>query len=224
MPFEIGAVAKDSPAEKAGLKENDRIIAFNDTPTPFFSDFQRLARQQKNKEIQITALRNSTDTVRLSLVTSETGTIGVYNKGADNYFEFQRQDYSLIEAIPAGVTKGLNFLGDQAKAFGQMFRGKIKVSESLGGLGSIGGMFGGEWIWERFWLMTAILSLVLAFMNLLPIPALDGGHVLFLLYEMISGRKPSDKFLEWATTIGFVLILGLILYANGLDIFRGIFK
>ncbi len=223
-PFEVAALAKDSPAEKAGLKEDDRIIAFNDTPTPYFSDFQRLARQHKNQEVAITAIRNKTDTIPFKMTTTENGAIGVYSKSADNYFDFERQEYTLVEALPAGVTKGLNFLSDQAKAFGQMFRGKIKVSESLGGLGSIGGMFGAEWVWERFWLMTAILSLVLAFMNLLPIPALDGGHVLFLLYEMVSGRKPSDKFLERATTIGFVLIMGLILYANGLDLIRGIFK
>ena len=103
-----------------------------------------------------------------------------------------------------------------------MFTGDIKVSDSLGGFGSIGGMFGAEWIWERFWRMTAILSLILAFMNLLPIPALDGGHVMFLFYEMITGRKPSDKFMEYATIFGFVLVLGLVLYANGLDVLRWI--
>lgn len=223
-PFEVAAFAKGSPAEQSGLKENDRIIAFNDKPTPYFSDFQRLARQHKKEPIEVTAVRNNVDTLKFSMVTTEQGAIGVYAKSADAYFDLERQDYTLLEAIPAGVSKGWGFLKDQAKAFGQMFRGKIKVSESLGGLGSIGGMFGAEWVWERFWTMTAILSLVLAFMNLLPIPALDGGHVLFLLYEMVTGRKPSDKFLEYATTIGFILVLGLILYANGLDIFRGIFK
>ena len=115
---------------------------------------------------------------------------------------------------------GWSFLRDQAKAFGQIFRGRIKAKDSLGGFGTIGAMFGNEWQWERFWRMTAILSLILAFMNLLPIPALDGGHVMFLLYEAVTGRKPSDKFLEYATMIGFILVLGLVLYANGLDIFR----
>jgi regulator of sigma E protease len=104
-----------------------------------------------------------------------------------------------------------------------MFRGRIKASESLGGFGTIGSMFGNEWLWERFWTMTAVLSLILAFMNLLPIPALDGGHVMFLLYEMVTGRKPSDKFLERATVIGFIIVIGLVLYANGLDIIRSFF-
>jgi len=108
------------------------------------------------------------------------------------------------------------------KAFGEIFRGNIDWKESLGGFGSIGGMFGKEWIWERFWTMTASLSLILAFMNLLPIPALDGGHVMFLLYEVISGRKPSDKFMERATMVGFVIVIGLVVLANGLDVWRGI--
>ena len=107
-----------------------------------------------------------------------------------------------------------------------MFKGKIKVTESLGGIGSIGGLFGKEWIWERFWQLTAALSLILAFMNLLPIPALDGGHVMFLLYEVVSGRKPSDRFMEIATVVGFVIVIALMLLANGLDILRwlGFFK
>lgn len=221
-PFDVGLVTKDSPAENAGIKVDDKIIAFNDTPTPFFTDFQKLARQHKKEQVTITVVRNENDTIPVNLTTTENGTIGVATKSLDYYFDLKRQEYTLLEALPLGVTKGLGFLNDQLKAFGQMFRGKIKVSESLGGLGSIGGMFGGEWLWERFWLMTAILSLILAFMNLLPIPALDGGHVMFLLYEMISGRKPSDKFLEYATTVGFILVLGLILYANGLDIWNAI--
>jgi len=101
-----------------------------------------------------------------------------------------------------------------------MFTGKIDASESLGGFASIGKMFGGQWDWERFWRMTAILSLILGFMNLLPIPALDGGYVMFLIFEVITGIKPSDKVIEVANTIGFILILGLLVYANGLDIFR----
>jgi regulator of sigma E protease len=106
------------------------------------------------------------------------------------------------------------------KAFGQMFKGKIKASESLGGFGTIGSLFGSEWQWQRFWRMTGILSLILAFMNLLPIPALDGGHVMFLLYEVVTGRKPSDKFLERSTMVGFIIVLFLVVYANGLDVIR----
>ncbi len=220
LPFEIEEVLKDSPASKAGMQVGDQIVAVNDTTRLFIHESIPAIRQFKAKPVKLTVLRNEgRDTVQFNITTTKEGTVGIRPK---NFME--RQDYTLVEALPAGVTKGLGFLNDQAKAFGQMFKGRIKVKESLGGLGSIGGMFGAEWVWERFWLMTAVLSLVLAFMNLLPIPALDGGHVLFLLYEMISGRKPSDKFMEYATTIGFILVLGLILYANGLDIIRGIFK
>src|SRR5690606_27386964 len=138
----------------------------------------------------------------------------------DFFFELEKKTYSLAQALPMGVTKGVNFLGDQIKAFGQIFRGKIKASESLGGFGTIAKLFPDTWEWESFWRVTAILSLILGFMNLLPIPALDGGHVLFLLYEIISGRKPSDKFLEYATLAGFVILISLLLYANGLDLMR----
>ncbi|MBK8044971.1 MAG: site-2 protease family protein [Haliscomenobacter sp.] len=119
---------------------------------------------------------------------------------------------------------GWSRLSDNVKAFGQMFKGKIKASESLGGFGSIAKMYGHQWEWEHFWSVTAMLSLILAFMNLLPIPALDGGHVMFLLYEVVTGRKPSDKFMEYATMVGFILILALLIYANGLDIIRAYFK
>ncbi len=218
MEFAVKGFSKNAPAEKAGLLPGDRILALNDTLTPYFHQFLFAIRQHKNEEVRVTVLRNGSDTLQFDIVTADNGTIGVYPVP----FDLQRQEYKLSEALPLGVTQGIGFLGDQMKAFGQMFRGKIKVSESLGGLGSIGGMFGAEWQWERFWRMTAILSLILAFMNLLPIPALDGGHVMFLLYEMVSGRKPSDKFLEYATTVGFILVLGLILYANGLDVWSAI--
>jgi regulator of sigma E protease len=137
-----------------------------------------------------------------------------------DFLELEHKDYSFAEALPAGTRKSIEFLSLQINAFGQMFTGKVKASESLGGFGSIAKMFSDTWDWERFWRMTAILSLILGFMNLLPIPALDGGHVMFLLYEMITGRKPSDKVMEYATIAGFVLIIGLVLYSNGLDVLR----
>lgn len=224
VPFVAAEVLEDSPAEKGGLKIEDEIIAFGDTPTPFFSDFYRQASTNPNKEVAIKVVRNKQDTLSLNMTTTADGKIGVRPVGPDYFFDTQRQEYTLPEAIPAGISEGLGFLNDQLKAFGQMFRGRIKASESLGGFGAIGSMFGGVWVWERFWTMTAVLSLILAFMNLLPIPALDGGHVMFLLYEVVTGRKPSDKFMERATMVGFIVVMGLVLYANGLDIFRSWFK
>ena len=223
IPFNIAEVAPESPASKAGIQKDDQIIGINGVATPYYHEFKKISRTLINKSAQITLLRKS-DTVNVSLVTTEKGTIGVANYFPDHYFKYETQKYSLMEAFPAGIKKGSSFLGDQFKAFGQMFKGKIKASESLGGFGSIGSMFGDVWIWERFWTMTAILSLILAVMNLLPIPALDGGYVVFLIYEIISGRKPSDKFVEKAVTIGFFLLLALMVYANGLDIFRKWFQ
>jgi len=224
IPFVVNDILKDSPASKTDLKKEDKIIAINDTPTPYFNDFSRECKKLKFAPVRITAIRNQKDTLYILATTSDQGTLGIFPKGPDQYFETKRQTYSLGAAIPAGFHKGLGFLGDQFKAFGQMFKGKIKASESLGGFGSIGSMFGNEWIWERFWTMTAILSLILAVMNLLPIPALDGGYVVFLLWEIVTRRKPSDKFVEKAVTVGFFLLLALMVYANGLDIFRKWFQ
>lgn len=220
MPFVIDTVVKKTPAEAAGLKKGDKVIAVNGEPTPYYHQFSQKVLPLKNKRIDITVVRGQKDTLTLEAKTTEDGKIGV---GQKFLLTTERKEYTLAQALPLGVQKGIGFLGDQMKAFGQMFRGKIKASESLGGFASIATMFGDVWDWERFWRMTAVLSLILAFMNLLPIPALDGGHVMFLLFEIVSGRKPSDKFMEYATIVGFVIVIGLVLFANGLDIFR-IFK
>lgn len=222
-PFVAGDLVKGSPAEGAGLLSGDSIIAFNGQPTPFFDNFLALATQNPNKKVTVTAVRSG-QVKEFDLTTTPEGKVGIVPYNETYFFETSRQEYSLLAALPAGVSKGWGFLTDQVKAFGQIFRGRIKASESLGGFASIGRMFGDVWVWERFWTMTAILSLILAFMNLLPIPALDGGHVVFLLYEVVSGRKPSDKFMEYATMVGFVIVIALVLYANGLDLVRYIFK
>ncbi len=218
MLFVADSVIAESPAEKAGIIKNDRIITLNDQPAAYFHEFARAVSDLKDTTVNVGLIRNQTDTMRIALTTTDKGTIGVAPIG----FEFERIDYTFGESLPAGFTKGKDFLFTQLKAFGQMARGKIDASESLGGFASIGKMFGAQWNWERFWLMTAILSLILAFMNLLPIPALDGGYVMFLIFEVVTGIKPSDRVIEVANTIGFVLVLGLLLYANGLDVFRAI--
>lgn len=223
IPFQIYGFGENSPSEKSGLKVNDFIIGFNDFPTPYFNDFANKIGPFAGQEIQLRVLRNK-DTLILPVRTTENAKIGAFTYPMNHFYKYEIRKYSLAEALPAGFTRGSDFLGDQFKAFGQMFKGKIKASESLGGFGSIASMYGDKWVWERFWTMTAILSLILGFMNLLPIPALDGGHVMFLLYEVATGRKPSDKFMEIATMIGFILILSLVIFANGLDIFRSFFN
>lgn len=222
-PFIVGDVTAGKAAKAAGVQKDDRFISFNGQPMLFADEYVIAFRQHKNENVEVGILRNGTDTIRTQILVSDAGTIGIAFPEISNLFEVNRQKYSFFEAFPAGAVKGVNFINDQLKAFGQMFKGKIKASESLGGLGSMAKMFSPTWDWEHFWRMTAILSFVLAFMNLLPIPGLDGGYVVFLIYEMISGRKPNDKVVERATSVGLMILLGLMLYANGLDIVRGFF-
>ncbi|MBC6996037.1 RIP metalloprotease RseP [Neolewinella lacunae] len=223
IPFVLGLVAEDGPAAKAGLKKEDRIVSINGVPTAYYDEFEAAIRGRKNETVVFGVQSKDNTTVReVSVTTNEDGKIRVAPAPPEYFYKTERIEYGFLESFPAGFNQGVQFLGDQFKAFGEMFKGNIKVTESLGGFASIGSMFGKTWVWERFWFMTASLSLILAFMNLLPIPALDGGHVMFLLYEVVSGRKPSDKFMERATMVGFVIVLGLVVLANGLDIWRGI--
>ena len=223
VPIVIGKLKKDGPAELAGVQVDDRIIGLNGTPIPFYSDYVKVIKEYKNQPIVLDIMRDK-DSVQVTVNVTAEGIVGFYPQGPDYFFDMKRESYTLAQAIPAGFSKGMGFLNDQLKAFGQMFRGKIKASESLGGFGTITSLFPTTWIWEDFWRITAILSLILAFMNLLPIPALDGGHVMFLLYEVVTGKKPSDKFMEYATMVGFVIVISLVLFANGLDIYRYFFK
>jgi len=223
IPFVVGAVLEGGPGDKAGLKVEDRIVSVNGTPTAYFDQFTDLVKGKKNQTFNIGVKSKDSETIReVKITTNENGLIRTNPAPPTYSYDTERIEYGFLESFPAGYNQGVRFLGDQFSAFGQMFKGNIKVTESLGGFASIGSMFGKTWVWERFWYMTASLSLILAFMNLLPIPALDGGHVMFLLYEVVTGRKPSDKFMEYATMVGFVIVLGLVVLANGLDIWRGI--
>jgi len=219
VPFVIGRIIEKSPGEAAGFEVGDSLVEVNGTSAPFFSDFRKIVLEHKDEDVNIGYYRAGelkTVTVR----TNENGQIGVGPYAADRYFEYGREKYGFFEAFPAGLSKSYSFLATQVKAFGEMFTGRIKASESLGGFISIGKMFPPYWDWEHFWRMTAILSLILGFMNLLPIPALDGGHVVFLLFEIVSRRPVSEKVLEYAQIVGIVMLLTLLLYANGMDIYR----
>ncbi|MEZ4949143.1 MAG: RIP metalloprotease RseP [Saprospiraceae bacterium] len=221
MPTQIGKIEEESSGYKAGLRTDDRIIALNGQSTPYFNDLKEVLDENKGKEVAVTVLRAENDTVKINAPVNDLGQIGFKPYGPEKFFDLQRQTYTAAEAFPLGVQKGWDFLASQITAFKRMFKGQIKATESLGGFGTFAKIFGTTWEWDHFWQMTAIISLILAFMNLLPIPALDGGHVMFLLYEVATGRKPSDRFMEIATTAGFVLVLALVIFANGLDIMRG---
>jgi len=223
VPFKLGVVTEGGNANKAGLKVGDKITAVNGMPLMFYDEFvdkvKGLANITANIEIERDGSRQT-----IPVTFNENGLIGVQPSGDFDFLIQERTKYSIIEALPAAFTKSVNFLGTQIKAFGQMFKGKMKMKESVGGPIAIGGMFGNTWEWERFWNITAVLSLILGFMNLLPIPALDGGHVVFLLWEIITGVKPSDKFMEYTTFAGFIILMGLMVLIFGIDIMRLINK
>ncbi len=219
VPTVISEIPEGTPADRAGLRVDDQIIAVNDQSTPFYDQFSEVVESNKGQLLVLRILRDGEEQ-EVRLTSNEEGKIGFYAKSFLSFFDTEIQEYSALEALPAGFVKGYDFLASQVKAFGKMFSGKIKATESLGGFGTISGLFPKYWSWEAFWHVTAVLSLILGFMNLLPIPALDGGHVMFLIYEVVTGRKVSDKFMEYATIVGFAIVLGLVLFANGLDVFR----
>ncbi len=223
MPFVLDSVRPGDPAAKAGLQRGDKLLSLDGKPISYYHQFSQLSTNYKNKEANFTYLRGI-DTMVSKITLTADGKLGVFPYGFDKYFKLEKENYSLAQAIPAGISKGTEFLGGQLKAFGKMFSGQIKASESLGGFGSMVGMFSPTWDWQKFWNLTAMLSLILGFMNLLPIPALDGGYVIFLFWEIITGKKVSDKFMEKAVTVGFFLLISLVVYSNGLDVFRAFNK
>lgn len=221
MPYEIGKVNPDSPGERAGIQVGDKIIAVNSEPTQYLHTIVKAFAAIEGDDVNITVQRGQA-THDLS-VTREEGRIGIETYDFNRYYSEKRQSYSFGEAIPAGWSKSTGFITDQVKAFGQMFRGKIKAKDGLGSFITIGKMFGPTWDWERFWRMTASLSLLLAFINLLPIPALDGGYIMFLIYESITGKKIPEKAMEILTMIGFIFLMALMVFALYNDVSKHFF-
>jgi regulator of sigma E protease len=222
VPFscKITAFSKQSPARDAGLELGDEILSVDSMKFRFYDEFVDKLAQSKNKEINVEYRHNGVVSTRKVNIGS-TGLIGIQRANdLDGVFEYKTIKYSFLESIPAGISKGYNAVGEYLKQFKLLFSPQTKAYESLGGFIAIGNIFPGVWDWESFWNLTAFLSIILAVMNILPIPALDGGHVLFLLYEIITRRKPSDKFLEYAQIGGMVLLFSLLLYANGNDILK----
>jgi regulator of sigma E protease len=221
FPTIVGAFGESSNAEKAGIKKGDKIIAVDSTQTPFFQDFQREIRKRKGGNANVVVLREA-DTLAVPVKVNNEGMVGIAPLGDWEKLNLrtERRTFSFLEAIPAGWDRCWQTLSNYITGFKQLFTGKVAAKDSLGSVISIGNVFPGDWDWQSFWTLTAIFSIILAFMNVLPIPALDGGHALFTLYEMITSRKPSDKFMEYAQMVGMVLLLGLMLYAFGLDIWR----
>ncbi|MEY2917601.1 MAG: metalloprotease RseP, partial [Bacteroidota bacterium] len=212
-----------SNAYKAGLREGDKIIFADTVPIVFFDEVSSYIENRKDKNVAIKVLRGN-DTVTCNTITDCNGKIGIYTLTGKQYdsmgvYELKTTAYTFLEAMPAGVSKAVKSLSSYVDQFKMLFTPETGAIKGLGGFKGMTNGLPGVWDWETFWLFTAFISIALAFMNLLPIPALDGGHVVFTLYEMITGRKPNEKFLEYAQVVGMVLLLGLMLYANGNDWF-----
>ncbi|MFA7381380.1 MAG: RIP metalloprotease RseP [Bacteroidia bacterium] len=220
MTFFVAQPLPGSNASKAGLKPEDRIIALNGNPFSFFDEFQQLLKDNKEKEVQLSVLR-STDTLLLKAKVDADGKLGFMPDTKD--FELKTIEYTLAQAIPIGTTKAWNALADNARGLSKIFKGKVSASKSVQGPIGIAQIYGGQWIWSKFWYLTGLISIILAFMNILPIPALDGGHVVFLIAEMIKGKPLSIKFMEKAQMVGMVLLFGLMIFAVFNDVIKLLF-
>ena len=208
-----------SVAEAAGVLAGDQLIAINGQAALYFSDYVKTLPSLAGQEIQLSVLRGL-DTLNYDIMLGETGKIGVYYVPPTELISFDHRDYGFFESFPAGTAMAMDKLDSYVQQMKLIFNPETGAWKGLGGFISIGKQYSPEWDWYSFWNFTAFLSIILAFMNILPIPALDGGHVMFLLGEMITGRKPSDKLLEYAQVTGFLILIALLLLANGNDIIK----
>jgi regulator of sigma E protease len=219
-PYVIESIGKNSPAKTAGVLPKDQLIGIDDVRFTYYDEFQKYLYNHKQHTVVLNLVRNG-ENQNISVNPDSLGTIGIGRSVVlSQIFDLKTVKYGFLKSIPAGIDKGLKTISDYLKQFKLIFSRHTKGYESLGGFITIGSIFPGVWDWQRFWNLTAFLSIILAVMNILPIPALDGGHVLFLLFEVITGKKPSDKFLEYAQIAGMILLLALLLYANGNDVLR----
>ena len=228
IPNVIDSVVSGRPFAEAGMQQGDTLLAVNETPLNSYNSFVN-----KLAELRLDAEANGQKTAEFTLVYSRAGVrdtiavqtdtlfmVGATSKALADY-KVTNLEYGFFESFPAGVTLGVNTLKGYVNDMKYVFT--KEGAKSVGGFGTIGSIFPKVWDWHRFWEMTAFLSIILAFMNILPIPALDGGHVLFLLYEIIARRKPSDKFMEYAQMAGMILLFGLLIWANFNDVVRFLF-
>lgn len=220
VPFIADTILPKSNAGVAGILKGDAFQTVAGEPAAYFSDFVKQVGKHRGETVNITVLRND-EMVTLPVEISENGKIGVGNKDVKSFFNVKTKSYTFFESVPAGINEASETVVNYVRQFKLVFT-KEGIGQ-VGGFGAIGNLFPGTWNWQIFWRLTAFLSMVLAFMNILPIPALDGGHVLFLVYEMISGKPPGEKFMEYAQMAGMLLLLGLMLLANGNDLIRWIF-
>jgi regulator of sigma E protease len=226
IPFRVGELSKGRGAELGGLQEGDRILSVNGEPVAFFHELRPLLGRHAGRKVEVLVDRpaesgaGASEELMLQIPIAYDSTMGFM---AEYLIEQERIDYSLAQAIPIGTGRAFSVVWVNIVAFGKIFKGELSPTKSLRGPLGIMKTFGVTWDWVRFWTLTGLISMVLAFMNFLPIPALDGGHVMFLMYEIVSGRKPSDKFLENAQKVGMALLLVLMIFVFFNDIIQEFF-
>ena len=221
VPVHVAKVVNGEAAEKAGLQDNDQLVSVAGVATPSYTEFTAELLKNAGKEIEMGVIRNGESTT-VKITPNEAGKVGVQLKPITDIYPTTTIDYTFLQSIPKGIEMGCNQMVTYVSSLKHLFT--AEGAQSLGGFGAIGDLFPESWSWYKFWTITAFLSVILAFMNILPIPALDGGHVLFTLYEIITRRKPSEKFLEYAQTVGMLLLFALLIYANANDIYRFFIK
>jgi regulator of sigma E protease len=226
-PFAVGLV-DDKSANKNNLKPKDIVLRMGEQSTPYMDQVIAYAEAHKGQIVSAVILRNELETP-VNIKINAQGKIGVHQAHLSveslqklGIYQFTEQHYSFFESIPVGLQKGKDQVLGYGKQLKAIFNPETGAYKGVGGFKAIFDIFPKTWSWEVFWSITAILSIMLGVMNLLPIPALDGGHVVFLLYELVSGKKPSDKFLENAQMVGFVMLITLLVFANGNDIYKAI--
>ena len=225
FPFYVDTVQAGMNSAGSGIMKGDRLIAVDHAPALYYDDFRKAVQAKPEQEVVVSVQRGS-DTLDYTVMVDALGKIGVGAMGftqlkeRGHNFVTVHEDYGLLASIPAGINYGLETLGGYVSSLKLLFT--RSGASQIGGFGAIGGMFPPVWDWQTFWTLTAFLSFILACMNILPIPALDGGHVMFLLYEMITRRAPNQRVLEVAQMAGMALLFALLLYANGNDVFKWI--
>lgn len=230
IPFFVSKVPDTSINAKSGLQAKDQILSISGLPTKYYDQAPPILDTLKGRTVPIVVNRKGEE-IEYEVTISDEGKIEIEFGIPDyeqleklGYYTFVKKEYSFIQSIPAGFLRAKLELKDYLRQVRLVLNFDSGAHKGLGGFGAIGGLFPKQWHWETFWTLTALLSLMLAFLNILPIPALDGGHVTFLIFEMVTGRKPGEKFLEYAQIIGMILLLFLLLYVNGNDIYRGILR
>jgi regulator of sigma E protease len=224
-PYVISTFGKESPARAAGVLVDDELVGLDNIKFTWFDEFQNYMAENRTRPLTMNLIRKG-ESVDIQVMPTAAGMLGIASnyRTVGNIFDLKTVNYGFLQSIPAGISKGFKSIADYLKQFKLIFSRNTKAYESLGGFIAIGSLFPGAWDWQSFWDLTAFLSIILAVMNILPIPGLDGGHVMFVLFELITGRKPSDKFLEYAQITGMILLFALLIFANGNDIIRFIRK